>query len=259
MKTEKSINEFINPQDLDIRVINIKKFFKDIKAVDGVSLEIRKGEFIALVGPNGAGKTTLVEMIEGLQSPDSGEVYIKGKLWKGNEDTLRRILGISLQETYFFDKITVLETLNLFASFYGLGEDRIKYILELVNLDMKSKVYVNNLSGGQKQKLALGIALLNNAEILLLDEPTTGLDPSSRREIWNILKRLKEQRNISMILTTHYMEEAEFLCERIIIMDKGKILAEGQLNKLLSDYSNESNKMNLNDLFLSMTGRHLDE
>ncbi len=219
----------------DIQVINVKKYFKEVKAVDGIDLEIKTGEFVALLGPNGAGKTTLVEMIEGIQKPDTGEILIRGQHWKNNQDALHRVLGISLQENYFFDKLTVLETLSLFASFYGLHGQRITDMLELTGLQEKSKDYVKNLSGGQRQKLALGIALLNDAQILLLDEPTTGLDPASRREIWNILNRLRTERNISLILTTHYMEEAEFLCERIIIMDKGKILAQGTLQQLLAE------------------------
>jgi len=218
----------------DIQAINVKKYFKEVKAVDGIDLEIQTGEFVALLGPNGAGKTTLVEMIEGIQKPDAGEILIRGQHWKNNQDILHRILGISLQENYFFDKLTVLETLTLFASFYGLRGQRISGMLELTGLQEKRKEYVKNLSGGQRQKLALGIALLNDAQILLLDEPTTGLDPGSRREIWNILNRLRSERNISLILTTHYMEEAEFLCERIIIMDKGKILAQGSLQQLLA-------------------------
>ncbi len=219
----------------DIQVINVKKYFKEVKAVDGIDLEIKSGEFVALLGPNGAGKTTLVEMIEGIQKPDTGEILIRGRHWKNNQDALHRILGISLQENYFFDKLTVLETLTLFASFYGLRGQRITSMLELTGLQEKRKDYVKNLSGGQRQKLALGIALLNDAQILLLDEPTTGLDPGSRREIWNILNRLRSERNISLILTTHYMEEAEFLCERIIIMDKGQILAQGTLPQLLAE------------------------
>lgn len=218
----------------DVRVRGVRKYFKDVKAVDGIDLVIQRGEFLALLGPNGAGKTTLVEMIEGIQKPDAGEILIKGKKWEGHADELHRILGLSLQETYFIDKLTALETLNLFASFYGLGRDRINYILELTNLNEKKNSYVVNLSGGQRQRLALGIALLNDAQILLLDEPTTGLDPSARREIWNILLKLKSASSTSLILTTHYMEEAEFLCDRIIIMDKGKILAQGTLEQLLS-------------------------
>jgi ABC-2 type transport system ATP-binding protein len=222
----------------DIQVIDVRKYFKEVKAVDGINLEITAGEFVALLGPNGAGKTTLVEMIEGIQKPDAGDILIRGRHWKNYEDAmhLHRILGISLQENYFFDKLTVLETFSLFASFYGLYGRRITDMLELTGLQEKGKDYVKNLSGGQRQKLALGIALLNDSQILLLDEPTTGLDPASRREIWNILNRLRSERNISLILTTHYMEEAEFLCERIIIMDKGKILAEGTLQQLLTEY-----------------------
>ncbi len=220
--------------NVDILVKEVRKHFKDVKAVDGISLEIHRGEFIALLGPNGAGKTTLVEMVEGIQKPDAGEIRIQGKTWQDHAGELRHILGISLQETFFFDKLTVRETLTLFASFYGLLRERVGAILDLVNLEEKKNAYVVNLSGGQRQRLALGVALLNNARILLLDEPTTGLDPSARREIWNILMKLKAESNTTLILTTHYMEEAEFLCDRIIIMDKGKVLAEGTLEQLLS-------------------------
>jgi ABC-2 type transport system ATP-binding protein len=216
-----------------ITVRNVYKHFKDVKAVDGVSLEVHPGEFVALLGPNGAGKTTLVEMIEGLREPDSGEISILGKNWKTGEKYLRGILGISLQETNFIDKLTALETLNLFASFYGLGRERNREILELVGLKEKRHSYTMNLSHGQKQKLALGIALINGPRILILDEPTTGLDPNARRELWEILKSLKRG-GTSLILTTHYMDEAEYLCDRIIIMNKGRILVEGTLRELLA-------------------------
>lgn len=304
-----------------IEVRELHKYFGDIKAVDGIDLNIEAGEFVALLGPNGAGKTTLVEMIEGLQKPDSGSILIDGKQWHKNRLELQRILGISLQETRFIDKITVLETLKLFCSFYRLTMERIDEILDIVNLIEKKQSYVVNLSGGQRQRLALAMALLNRPKILLLDEPTTGLDPTARREIWNILLQLKEQKSTSMILTTHYMEEAEILCERIVIMNEGKILAEGALRDLLKmngshefveitlskpvnegdisslngiqkikiDHDNnklslqvddivsllpllqkqfeakgitmesfESRKMNLDDLFIAMTGRHLE-
>ncbi len=224
-----------NGADPDIRLSGVRKYFKDVKAVDGVDLEVAGGEYLALLGPNGAGKTTLVEMIEGIQFPDDGEIRIRGKSWSSNEDELRRILGISLQETYFIDKLTVRETLNLFASFYRLDDSRIRYILELTHLVEKEDVYIVHLSGGQRQKLALGIALLNHAGILLLDEPTTGLDPAARREIWDILLELKKEKKTSLILTTHYMEEASYLCDRIVILDRGKILASGTLEQLLSE------------------------
>ncbi len=219
-----------------IHVQNILKSYKDVKAVRGIDLDIAKGEYVALLGPNGAGKTTLVEMIEGIQKPDSGEILINGMGWSGNSERLHKIMGISLQETRFIDKLRVRETLRMFASFYNLSIDRVDEVLEMVNMQSKYKAYTENLSGGQKQRLALGIALLNDPEILLLDEPTTGLDPTARREVWDILIALKEQKGTTMILTTHYMEEASFLCDRIIIMDEGKVLARGTLDELLSDY-----------------------
>jgi ABC-2 type transport system ATP-binding protein len=314
----KNLNEI---KDTVIEVKNVTKCFKDVRAVDGLNLQIYRGEYVALLGPNGAGKTTLVEMIEGIQKPDSGEILITGKYWKDSESQLREILGISLQETEFVDKLTTQETLNLFGSFYKLSKKRSDEILELIGLEEKRKSYVVNLSGGQRQKLALGIALINEPNILILDEPTTGLDPHARREIWNILQNLK-QKGTTLILTTHYMEEAEYLCDRILIMYKGKFLAEGTLEELLDNYANgeiieftldkrinsnqlsgiegvldlvwqsengkgklivkdivttlpnflkivenekinlkelECRKMTLDDLFISMTGRHLDE
>ena len=217
-----------------IQVENVKKSFKDVHAVRGINMDVYPGEFIAVLGPNGAGKTTLVEMIEGIQKPDEGNVFIKGKQWKGHESMLNRILGISLQETWFIDKLTVAETLRLFASFYNLDKKRVSEIISLIHLEDKAKAYIKNLSGGQRQRLALGISLLNYPEILLLDEPTTGLDPNARHDIWAILLKLKEERNTSLVLTTHYMEEAEYLCERIIILDNGKILAQGTLEELLA-------------------------
>src|ERR1035437_7610797 len=217
-----------------IAVANVIKSFKDVKAVKDVSFTIKKGEYCALLGPNGAGKTTLMEMIEGIQFPDQGEIEINGQTWKKNELELHKILGISLQETNFFDKLKVSETLELFSSFYDLEAERSNEILNLVNLQEKKNALVKNLSGGQRQRLSLGIALISRPEILLLDEPTTGLDPTARREVWEILFRLKKEHNITMILTTHYMEEADYLCERIIIMDKGNILADGTVDELVA-------------------------
>lgn len=222
-----------------IEVKNVWKSFKTVQAVKGVDLKIPKGQFVALLGPNGAGKTTLVEMIEGIQKPDKGEITIMGKKWKGNEDEIHRMIGISLQETRFIDKLRVSETLQLFAAFFNLGKERVNEIIAIVGLEEKRKSYVVNLSGGQRQRLALGISLINSPAILLLDEPTTGLDPNARREIWEILEKLKVGSQTSMILTTHYMEEAENLCDYIIIMDQGKILREGTINQLLDEESNE--------------------
>jgi ABC-2 type transport system ATP-binding protein len=224
--------------EIVIDVNNVFKSFKQVKAVKGVSLRIHRGEFVALLGPNGAGKTTLVEMIEGIQKPDDGTILIKNRQWKGHEEDIHKIIGLSLQETRFMDKLTVQETLRLFTSFYLLSMNRIEEIINLTGLQEKRKSYVVNLSGGQRQRLALGIALLNKPEILLLDEPTTGLDPTARRDIWDILNRLKEEKSTSLILTTHYMEEAENLCDYIVLIDRGEIILEGPLGSLLDDRKN---------------------
>lgn len=222
-----------------IEVNKVFKSFKNVEAVKGVSIQVKKGQFLGILGPNGAGKTTLVEMIEGIQKPDSGEILIAGKTWNGHKHELHQILGLSLQETHFIEKLRVAETLAMFASFYKLSDARVNEVIDLIGLQEKRKAFVSNLSGGQKQRLALGIALMNYPKIILLDEPTTGLDPNARREIWAILNKLKTESQTSVILTTHYMEEAEKLCDRIIVMDKGKILVEGSLNDLLHKYEDE--------------------
>jgi ABC-2 type transport system ATP-binding protein len=251
---------------LVIEVKQVHKSFKTVQAIRGISARFRQGEFVALLGPNGAGKTTLVEMIEGIQKPDGGEIFIMGKTWKDHEHDLRKIIGLSLQETYFIEKLTVYETLRLFGSFFGLGKERAEEIIHLVGLEEKRKAYVVNLSGGQRQRLALGVAIINSPKILLLDEPTTGLDPNARREIWGILGKLKKEFQTTMILTTHYMEEAEELCDYIIIIDHGKILMEGTLNDLLGGIPDKTGpqlsvpgRKSLDDLFTSLTGRHLHE
>lgn len=176
-------------------------------------------------------------MIEGLQFPDTGDIRIDELTWKKDSKKLRNLIGLSLQETKFIDKLTVLETLKLFGSFYSLPASRAIEIMETVNLEAKRKAFTVNLSGGQRQKLALGIALLNSPKVLLLDEPTTGLDPNARREIWEILLNIKEKKGTTLILTTHYMEEAEQLCDRIVIIDGGKILGDGTLQSLLATFS----------------------
>jgi ABC-2 type transport system ATP-binding protein len=237
---------------LQIEVKNVFKSFKDVQAVRGISLSIRPGEFVALLGPNGAGKTTLVEMMEGLRKPDKGEILIQGKSWQKQEKELRKIIGLSLQETRFTEKLTVYETLRLFASFFGMGNERVNEVIGLTGLEEKQKSMTGTLSGGQRQRLALAVALLNFPQILFLDEPTTGLDPHSRLDLWNILKALKDQGETTLILTTHYMEEAESLCDHIIIIDEGKILREGKLEDLLDE-----NSHNLDELFINLTGKTL--
>ena len=237
-----------------IEVKDVYKSFKDVHAVRGISFGIQPGKFVALLGPNGAGKTTMVEMMEGLKKPGSGEILLQGKNWHKNEKELRAIIGLSLQETRFSDKLTVFETLCLFASFFRLDKKRANEIIELTGMESKRKSMVGTLSGGQRQRLALGVALLNTPQILFLDEPTTGLDPHSRLDLWNILKELKDRGETTLILTTHYMEEAESLCDRIIIIDEGKVLKEGKLEDLLDEKSR-----NLDELFINLTGKALRE
>lgn len=216
-----------------LSIENIHKSFGKFKAVNGVSLNVKEGEFVALLGPNGAGKTTLMETIEGLQTPDEGKILIDNSLsWGKDDERIHEYIGIALQETRFMEKIKVVEILRLFASFHNKGEDRVNEILERVNLKEKKDNYTTALSGGQRQRLALGLALIHEPKLLLLDEPTTGLDPGARRELWDILNALRKNFNTSMILTTHYMEEAEFLCERIIVMNEGSFIAEGSLQEL---------------------------
>jgi ABC-2 type transport system ATP-binding protein len=235
-----------------IEVNNVFKSFKHVRAVNGISFRIRPGEYVGLLGPNGAGKTTMVEMMEGLKNPGSGEILIQGKTWKKHEAELRKIIGLSLQETRFTEKLKVMETLLLFASFFKLDDQRVNEVVKLTGLESKLTAMVGTLSGGQRQRLALAVALLNKPQILFLDEPTTGLDPHSRLDLWQILKTLKEEGATTLILTTHYMEEAESLCDYIIIIDEGKILREGKLEELL-----EGNARNLDELFIQLTGKTL--
>ena len=218
-----------------IEIRNVCKSFKDVNAVQNVNLLVESGESVALLGPNGAGKTTLVEMIEGVQFPDTGEIRILDRSWEKDEHFLRKQIGLALQETRFLERLTVEETLNLFASFYSLEKERVGEVLEIIQLESKRSTWVLHLSGGQRQRLALGIAILPIPQILILDEPTTGLDPNARRDLWKILESFKAT-GTTLILTTHYMEEAQYLCKRILMMDQGKILAEGSLSHLLDKF-----------------------
>ncbi|WP_438022976.1 ATP-binding cassette domain-containing protein [Sorangium sp. So ce233] len=201
------------------------KRYGDVVAVNGLDLEVRRGECFGLLGPNGAGKTTTVEILEGLTRPDAGEVEVLGERWVGDGIALRRRLGIQLQETRFPDKLRVGEVIALFRSFYPRGLDPAE-ALRRVSLQEKSGAYVRGLSGGQKQRLSLACALAGDPEVLFLDEPSTGLDPASRREIWAVVEDLKA-RGRTVLLTTHYMEEAARLCDRVAIVDRGRLLSLG--------------------------------
>jgi ABC-2 type transport system ATP-binding protein len=202
-----------------------KTYDGKVEAVRGLNLEIEAGECFGLLGPNGAGKTTTIEILEGLLPPTSGSVSILGKTWKDYERELRELMGISLQETRLSEKLTVLETIKLFSGFYrrprAPGE-----VLEQMQLTEKADAWVGKLSGGQRQRLAVATALVGNPRILFLDEPTTGLDPQSRRQLWDIIRSF-QQAGGTVLLTTHYMDEAERLCDRLAIVDHGQIIAEG--------------------------------
>ena len=208
------------------------KKFGSLTAVDGLDLQVGRGECFGLLGPNGAGKTTTIEILEGLQPPDGGTVSLFGKSWRHDERALREIIGISLQETKLNEKLTVLETVRLFRSFYKSGK-RPEELLEQLSLTEKKDARVGKLSGGQRQRLAVACALAGNPEILFLDEPTTGLDPQSRLELWEQVMRFKKAGG-TILLTTHYMDEAERLCDRIAVVDHGKLIALGSPTELIA-------------------------
>ena len=215
----------------------VKKAFGDVKAVDGLDLEVERGECFGLLGPNGAGKTTTIEICEGLTIPDSGTVELLGLNWKANAGELRERIGIQLQETQFSEKLTVEETLRLFRSFFTRGIS-VEESITTAQLEEKRKSRVGGLSGGQKQRLAMATALVGGPELLFLDEPTTGLDPQARRHLWDLVDELKKAGR-TIILTTHYMEEAERLCDRVAIMDHGKVIALGTPQQLIASVGGE--------------------
>jgi ABC-2 type transport system ATP-binding protein len=202
-----------------------KTYDGKVEAVRGLSLEIEAGECFGLLGPNGAGKTTTIEILEGLLEPTSGEVTILGRTWKANSRELREWLGISLQETRLSEKLTVRETIELFASFYRDPRPSDE-VLEELQLEEKADAWVGKLSGGQRQRLAVATALVGNPKVLFLDEPTTGLDPQSRRQLWDIVRGFQRNGG-TVLLTTHYMDEAERLCDRLAIIDHGQVIAKG--------------------------------
>ncbi|MGQ0635616.1 MAG: ABC transporter ATP-binding protein [Planctomycetaceae bacterium] len=225
---------------LAIRCTNLVKRYDGtppVEAVRGLDLAVEAGECFGLLGPNGAGKTTTIEILEGLLPATSGDVEILGLQWGRDAAAIRERIGISLQETKLSEKLSVLETLTLFRSFYPQGIDPARAMRE-VALTEKAQAWVGKLSGGQRQRLAVACALVGNPELLFLDEPTTGLDPQSRRQLWDIIRGFKE-RGKTVLLTTHYMDEAERLCDRVAIVDHGKVISQGSPHELISGLGGE--------------------
>lgn len=243
-------------------VRGLRKSYGDVKAVDGLDLEVRSGECFGLLGPNGAGKTTTIEICEGLLERDSGDVELLGMTWEHEPDKLKEKLGIQLQDTQLSEKLTVAETLQLFRSFYKAGRE-VKDVIELVQLDEKTNARVGTLSGGQKQRLAIACAMVGNPELLFLDEPTTGLDPQSRRQLWELIEEFRSTGR-TILLTTHYMDEAERLCDRVAIVDHGHIIAQGAPHELIESVGAtipapppRVTTHTLEDVFVALTGRTL--
>lgn len=209
-----------------IEVTGLRKRYGDVRAVDGVTFAVEEGEFFGILGPNGAGKTTALEIIEGLREPDEGEVSVLGTSpWPRNPALLPRI-GVQLQASSFFERLTAREQLQTFGSLYGVPAGKADTMLELVGLDDKADVQVEKLSGGQAQRLSIACALVHDPEVVFLDEPTAALDPQARRNLWDVLREISRQGR-TVVLTTHYMDEAEVLCDRVAIMDAGRILRLG--------------------------------
>jgi ABC-2 type transport system ATP-binding protein len=241
-----------------VRCEHLVKRYGTVTAVDGLSLLVHRGECFGLLGPNGAGKTTTIEILEGLLQPDAGHVEVLGLNWSADESELRQRLGIQLQETQLSEKLSVLETLRLFRSFYERGPS-VDELIALVDLESKADSWVGKLSGGQKQRLAIACALAGSPDLLFLDEPTTGLDPQSRRQLWDLLRRFRADGG-TIVLTTHYMDEAQLLCDRVAIVDHGHVIALETPAALIASLGAPrviTHEGTLEDVFVSLTGRHL--
>jgi ABC-2 type transport system ATP-binding protein len=220
-----------------VRCSGLKKSYGEVVAVDGLDLEVQAGECFGLLGPNGAGKTTTIEILEGLLAPDAGSVELLGLRWGRDDAALRQRLGIQLQETQLNEKLSVEEIVRLFRSFYHRGPS-VDQVLGMVELESKRGAWVGKLSGGQKQRLAVACALVNEPDLLFLDEPTTGLDPQSRRQLWALLEAFRRSGG-TIVITTHYMDEAETLCDRVAVVDHGRVIAAGTPRQLVSSLGAE--------------------
>ena len=243
-----------------IKVDKLVKTYDGNNVVDGVSFEVKKGEIFGILGPNGAGKTTTLEMLEALRPIDGGVATIDGIDVAKKPKDIKNIIGIQLQSTAFYDKLTLREQLKMFGSLYGRTVDT-EALLAKVQLTEKAKNYVEQLSGGQKQRFAIASTLVNNPKVLFLDEPTTGLDPQARRNLWDLIKEIRDE-GITILLTTHYMDEAELLCDRLAIMDSGKIITIDTPHNLIQQllargFKKEQvvEQADLEDVFIDLTGK----
>ena len=209
-----------------IQVDNLTKRYGDYVAVDGISFQVEQGEAFGILGPNGAGKTTTLEMIEGLRKPDSGQVHVLGRPVWPDPRSVQSLIGVQLQSTTLFDRLTSRELLELFARFYNRsdGAERAQLVLKQVGLEGKADAYADDMSGGQQQRLAIALALVHDPDVVFLDEPTTGLDPQARRNLWEVIRTIHDEAGKTVVLTTHYLEEAELLCDRVAIMDEARIV-----------------------------------
>jgi ABC-2 type transport system ATP-binding protein len=247
-----------------VEVKNLKKRYGDKQAVNGVSFSVKKGEIFGILGPNGAGKTTTLEMMETLRDIDSGTVMIDGIDVKKHPRDVKYLIGVQPQSPAFQDKTRLTEVVEMFAAAYGEKVDPMAFLRD-VDLEEKAKAYVEDLSGGQKQRLSITTALVHGPKVFFLDEPTTGLDPQARRNLWELIEKVRDK-GISVIMTTHYMDEAEILCDRIAVMDKGEIVALDTPRNLITQLlargfkkPQEVQQANLEDVFIDLTGKALRE
>jgi ABC-2 type transport system ATP-binding protein len=245
-----------------LTVTNLKKSYGDFEAVRGVSFKVERGEVFGILGPNGAGKTSTLEMIEGLRKIDAGKVVLDGIDVAEHTDRVKKIIGVQLQSSAFFYNLSLIELLRLFRDLYGANSDPMELLRE-VNLEEKAGEQVKELSGGQKQRFSIAAALVNEPVVLFLDEPTTGLDPQARRNLWDLVQQI-QKKGTTIVLTTHYMEEAEVLCQRVAIMDEGKIIALDQPDDLKRALIGRGFKPHrevvpatLEDVFIDLTGKDL--
>jgi ABC-2 type transport system ATP-binding protein len=247
-----------------VRVENLHKSYNGTEVVKGVSFEVTHGEVFGILGPNGAGKTTTLEMMEALRPIDKGTVVIDSINVAKNPYRVKGIIGVQLQSTAFMDKVKLTELLEQQAAAYGEKVNAMEFLKE-VNLTDKASSYIENLSGGQRQRFSIAAALVHQPKVFFMDEPTTGLDPQARRNLWDLVKKVSNK-GITIILTTHYMEEAELLCNRVAIMDNGKIIAMDSPKKLVKDLLAKGftkhqrvEQANLEDVFIDLTGKDLRE